>query len=1158
MDKGNSGIEDSDVTSPTTLNDDAVSDALSDCFVMFDHRLSLGQSVDASLPIDRPSAEQVEFAGAAECLRLLHQLKMQTAESDFEAGVSHAEERGPFDFSDEGLSASDCFRQFGRFSLKRLLGRGGFGLVFLADDPALGRDVALKIPRLDRLGIPEFRRQCMLEGRAAGLLDHPNIVTIHEAGEINGICYLAMVYCDGPTLADFLSLRSIPPSPMIAAALVEQLADGVEHAHRRGVLHRDLKPSNILLQTRDQQEDHIQPIDGTQIGTIQDKLPDLTSYLPRISDFGMARVTEVSVLQTQPGMMIGTPAYMAPEQISDRVGPISCATDVYGLGLILYELLTLRRPFSSQSQMEVSWQILNQPVSSPQKQQRTIPSDLACICLKCLEKEPERRYSSAAQLQKDLRNFLRGLPITARLPSPPVRLLKWIQRNPLISSLIALVILVSIGLVSAAAWHVVRIEQMNAELRDVAGFARQQEELARTSATSASVNAYVSNVRLSSELLHNRQIRLMAEILNKVRPGANQADFREFCWRYLWQMAQNERDFPVHETELRALAVSENGQTLAAFCGDRSIRIWDVPTAVQKWSLTGFLYEPKAIAISPDATLLAASAPGSCAWCGEIHIWDSRTGLLLKELHRVGVADGSITFLPHTPEVVVPLRTGVDSEIPKGSAEDILLLWNYSSDSQRRYSVGNLAASATAVSPDGSILAVACSRSAEINAEIHLIAANNLHLIRILTTSLRQVTSLDFSADGTLLTAGSSAEIPGLWDVASGVSLNTQALKPLAVPQVTFFGKGRSLLYIAEQDGKKLLEIVTDPKGTEAEAESATIDFPVLNLAGAGQEQTMVLWGAEAVVRMLRPTPVPAVEQYPFTNPTAMAFSSDGHLWTVNTDGSDLRKLQAEEKSEHHSLFADSALMSIAALAPDASSVAAYDQNNSLLVFDFPHGRVLKKLSATGSKAQKVTFSSDSRLLAVADQTSAVTIRDLVSETVMAELPAQNARVSGLKFSPDGKLLAVSTADGRINFWITQSGNLLWQYTDPRTVSDLVFTPDGRTLVTVSTDGAARLWGVYNDSRRELFGGHKGRVDAVTISPDGNTMATGGSDRSVRLWHIQTGHELLSFTDLSASVSKVTFSADGTRLAASLEDGTVLVWNAPAETESGTAPPVSN
>ncbi len=319
--------------------------------------------------------------------------------------------------------------ELGRFLIRRELGRGSFGVVYLAYDPRLRRELALKVPRGEVLLASELRARFRNEAMAAAGLDHPNIVPVYEAGEEGPCCFIASAYCPGITLAAWLRGRTRVVPHQIAAKLVATLAEAVEHAHRRGVLHRDLKPSNVLLEmpagwAEDRQQDN-----------------DIRDLVPRVTDFGLAKLLDDELAPgaplnpTQSGVLVGTPSYMAPEQAEGKRGAVGPAADIYSLGVILYEVLTGRPPFQGDSVLDTLVLVRTQDVLPPSKLRQRLPRDLETICLHCLNRQPQARYRAAGELAEDLRRFLAGEPIRARPAHPVERAVKWVRRHPATSAL---------------------------------------------------------------------------------------------------------------------------------------------------------------------------------------------------------------------------------------------------------------------------------------------------------------------------------------------------------------------------------------------------------------------------------------------------------------------------------------------------------------------------------------------------------------------------------------------------------------------------------------------------------------------------------------------------------------------------------------------------
>jgi serine/threonine protein kinase len=274
---------------------------------------------------------------------------------------------------------------------------------------------------------------------AAAGLDHPNIVPVYEAGDAGAVCYIAEAYCRGSTLAALLKQRGEPVSAKVAATLVASLADGIAHAHSRGVLHRDLKPSNILLDiAADNGVDSLPTAPGT------------LGFVPRISDFGLAKLVVGQDLdRMKSGLLLGTVNYMAPEQATagESVGH---AADIYALGVILYELITGRAPFQGESPLEVLQQVRATEAVPPTRLRGKIPRDLETICLKCSEKSPAERYPGAAALAADLGRFLRGEPIHARPVRAQQRLWRWCRRNPSLAAAACMAVLALLSLAAVS------------------------------------------------------------------------------------------------------------------------------------------------------------------------------------------------------------------------------------------------------------------------------------------------------------------------------------------------------------------------------------------------------------------------------------------------------------------------------------------------------------------------------------------------------------------------------------------------------------------------------------------------------------------------------------------------------------------------------------
>jgi serine/threonine-protein kinase len=317
------------------------------------------------------------------------------------------------------------------YEIVEVLGRGGMGVVYKARQMGLNRLCALKmILAGEHAGAADLVR-FRSEAEAIARLQHPNIVAVYEVGEHDGKPFFSLEFCPGGSLDR--KLAGTPLDPREAARLVETLAGAVQEAHQANVIHRDLKPANVLLSG----SIGCQPVTGSQAGSL--------CYVPKISDFGLAKKLDASAAQTHSGAIVGTPSYMSPEQAAGKSKEVGPASDVYALGAILYECLTGRPPFRAATALDTLRQVLSdEPVSPTQLQSRT-PRDLETIALKCLHKDPARRYGSAQELADDLGRFLRGEPIRARRVGRLERTGKWVRRNPVLAGLLAAVVLAVVG-----------------------------------------------------------------------------------------------------------------------------------------------------------------------------------------------------------------------------------------------------------------------------------------------------------------------------------------------------------------------------------------------------------------------------------------------------------------------------------------------------------------------------------------------------------------------------------------------------------------------------------------------------------------------------------------------------------------------------------------
>ena len=476
--------------------------------------------------------------------------------------------------------------EFARHRLIREVGDGGMGIVYEAEDLRLKRIVALKLVRSAAFARPQEMARFRAEAEAVARLDHPHIVPIHEVGEADGQPFFTMKLMEGGSLADHL--RGGPLPPREAAGLISKIARAVHHAHQRGVLHRDLKPGNVLFDKRGE---------------------------PHLTDFGLAKLVNVESSLTLSSAHLGTPQYMSPEQAAGRAREIGTASDVWALGAILYQVLAGRLPFSGENHGEIFRRIREEEPTpllarrNPGSPSNSALRDLETLSLRCLEKEPTRRLSSAGELADEIDRWLRGEPIRSRPVTPPERAIKWVRRNRKISVLgAALLLTMAVGSVaSTVLWRQAVAARRIAEANAFA---------ARTAEILADDNAYFATL---SQVLATRQqgdLGYARRLLNGLSP-----ERRGFEWRLLQWLCRGDETLRIETGDMqpRCLAWEPASQRLAVLGEDRVLRWMNPGNGISKTGPTvaDVFSKHSAQALEKGFQQLAFSPDGHHFLCGD-------------------------------------------------------------------------------------------------------------------------------------------------------------------------------------------------------------------------------------------------------------------------------------------------------------------------------------------------------------------------------------------------------------------------------------------------------------------------------------------------------------------------------------------------------------
>jgi WD40 repeat protein len=968
-----------------------------------------------------------------------------------------------------------------------VLGRGGMGVVYKARQRGLNRLVALKMILVGGHAGPAELARFRAEAEAIARLQHPNIVQIHEVGEHEGGPFFSLEFCPGGSLERKLAGTPLPPEE--GAALVETLARAMQAAHDKGIIHRDLKPGNVLLAE-----------DGT----------------PKVTDFGLAkRLGEAG--QTTTGAVMGTPPYMAPEQTGGSKGPTGPAVDVYALGAILYECLTGRPPFKAATTMDTLMQVLSdEPVPPRQLQPRT-PRDLETVCLKCLQKEPTRRYASAQELAEDLSRFLKAEPVRARPVTVADRAIKWVRRRPALATaygLLALALLLG-GLGGGATWLWQRAEEARAQL------AREKERSDELS--------YLRQVGLAQREWQEGNVSRAEELLQ----GCPE-EKRGWEWRYVRRLCHSDLcTFRGHTDSLSGVAFSPDGTRLASASADGSARVWDAATGREVLHLRGHgsgLVHPT---FSPDGTHIACPSPD-----GTAIVWDARTG---EEIY---------TLTGHTAAVKRVAFSPDGRRLASASQDGTARLWDVRTGREECVFRGHVKYLAgVAFSPDGRSLAACGEDPWREDGEVTVWDTGTHKEVRSLRSPYR-VTAITYSPDGRQLACSCADEAVRVWESETGrevYSLWGHAGQVFGVafsPDGTRLASGGSDQVVRAWDLATRREVFSF-RGHSDAVVGVAFSPDGRRLASASRDRTVKLWAvAESQPAVALRGGAGAV--------WGVAFSPDGRRLASATQEGIVQVWDVAAGALAHSAQAHEKTAGAVAFSQDREALVSGGGDGLVKVWDAKTGAPRAVLPRSAAGIQGLALSPDGRLLASASATwdpttkfgyvgVQVRVWDLQAgaELFSEAVPGVNC----VAFSPDGRRLACGGEEVTVRE--ASTGQLVLSLRGHSDVVQAVaFSPDGRRVASASRDRTVRVWDAADGRPLLTLEGHTGGVTSVAFSPDGRRVASGCDDRTVRLFSADSGEETLALRAGLGPVHCLAFTPDGHRLASGGWDGVVRVWDA--------------